>query len=162
MNKLSVVLILLVVLIYIRFNLKYNEETEIVQVRPSQLTPALLYERNPIVLEGSVVSTKEIVKKSMRYLYIYSNNVKKDATEKVEVNRSRFAVIQPAEGEAIINIINPKYKGEEDYPVLPIKLRTTQALVLPMYWMFYNERPINIAYVHDTFSTFYHTFKSII
>ncbi len=161
MNKLLIILTILLFVIYTRYNLKYNPFTEILQIKPGQLTPAILMEKNPIIIENGFINPNDTIETSMKYLYLYFNKGQKEPSNKLSTNQAKYALIY---GNGVtVEIVNPKYKNEENYPVLPIKLKHNQALILPMYWLYSNETSsIQIVYIHDMFSILYHTFKSIV
>jgi hypothetical protein len=160
MNKLLIVLIVLIVILVIRFNFKYNDYYEILQVYPSQLTPDILYEKHPVVVYNNSTDTPEqLVDKAMKYMFLYKITQHYEADKKKIHNvKSKYALLysnEPCE----VEIINPKYKSNEDYRSISIKLKKGNLLILPMFWKFKSEYGMECVYIHDLFSCFYHTVR---
>jgi hypothetical protein len=166
MNKFLIVLLVLVSILYIRFNLKYQDHYEILQVKPSKLTPDLLYEKNPIVIysdrvEGLSDSPEEIINKSMKYMYLYKYSNEYSPIDTIIENKAKYLFIS-AKTNCEVDIINPKYKSTENYECATIKLKVGNILVLPCFWKYKSTSTLNCVFVHDIFSTVYHTTSSIV
>ena len=152
MNKLFLILIVLVILLYIRYNLKYEDDYQILQLNPSKLTPELLGEKRPIIVYGCEDPPQVLIQKAFRYTYLYCTKQSLFA-EKIIKNTSKYAVIS-TDGECEIEIINPKY-NKTDYKSVVIQLKNTQFLILPIFWRFKSSITVNCIYVHDIFSSMY-------
>jgi hypothetical protein len=163
MNTLVVVLVCLAVVLYIRYNMKFQDKYEILQLPPSKLTPSILSERNPIVIQNAE-DVADIIKKSFKYTYMYKVEKVYDlpiAGKPLKVN-ARFAIVTPVAGssEGIdVEIINPKYKGD-DYQSVVVKMQQGQALVLPIFWRLKTETSVRCTFLHDMFSCFYQSIGS--
>lgn len=159
MNKLFVILLSLLIVLYIRFNFKYNKEYEIIQTSPSKITVDILNERNPIVVENLQDGLAVFVHSAFRYLYIHKKITSSVTHPKPVEVTSRFCVITPASDDTIlIDIINPKYNAD-DYRAVSIKLKTGNALILPIYWRFTCASDVNCVYLYDVFATVYSAIK---
>jgi hypothetical protein len=154
MNKLLLIVIGLIICIYIRYNLKYNDAYEILQAKPQQLTPKLLHERNPIVVE-SLGHMSETITASFKYLYLY----KKESIVPIQefiTNTSRYCVIQNNDAAPVeVELLNPKYKIGDNYQSVSIRLYAGNILVVPMYWRLRSTVPIGCVFLYDTFSAMY-------
>lgn len=153
MNKLLIVLLALVVLMYIRYNLKYNDEIEILQMLPAKLTPDILAEKNPIVLEGCRDPPSVLVRKAFAYMYLYTTKWTYTPGTLVK-NNARF-VVMTTEDETDIEIVNPKHTHKTDYKSVAIKLHKGEIFILPMYWRFKAEAPLECVSIHDIYSSVY-------
>jgi hypothetical protein len=159
MNKFLLVLLILLAIIYIRFHLKFQSEVEILQVRPSQLTPDILAERNPIILEYSNSNIQDILQKSFKYLFLYKITKTYSDDGNIHNNNAKYAILTVTNDADIveIDIINPKYKSKTDYKAVTIKIQPSYALILPMYWRFKTNGNIQCNYTYDIFSSIYQT-----
>lgn len=161
MNTLLFILIILIILLVLRFNLKYNEHYEILQVSPSKLTPSILHERNPVVIyNNSTDSPDVLVDKAMKYMFIYKTT-QHYQDDKIHQVQSRYALIFSNE-HTEIEIINPKYSNKDDYQSVSVKLQNSNLLILPMYWNFKSDKSFSCIYIHDIFSSIYHTVRLFI
>jgi hypothetical protein len=165
MNKLLIILLVLVAVLYIRFNLKYQDYYEILQVNPSKLTPDILYEKNPIIIyngtSAEADTPEQIINSSMKYMYSYKHQNEYIPQDKLIENKSRYLFIS-SKTPCEIEIVNPKFKNSEDYECVYIKLKVGNILVLPTFWKYKSTTPLDCIFVHDIFSTVYHTTTSII
>lgn len=158
MNKLLLTLIVLIIFLVLRFNLKYHDHYEILQVSPSQLTPSILNEKNPIVIYNNSTDTPEgLVDKAMKYMFLYKITQHYN-DEKVHHIKSKYALIY-SQMLNDIEIINPKYSNADDYQSVSVKLQQGNLIILPMYWRFKSSKPCECIYIHDIFSCFYHTLR---
>ena len=158
MNKLVVSLVVLMFLLYMRYNLKYSKDYEILQIKPSKLRPELLRELNPIIVERGTEDTQDIVRKALKYMYIYTRRQSYPHLEgKLVKNNARYAIVETKDDEtADLEIVNPKYnKTPEDYRSVVVRLKRKQIVIVPMFWRFGSNRPIECTYVHDVFSSTY-------
>lgn len=161
MNKLFIILIVLVIILYVRFNLKYNDYYEILQVKPGNLTPDVFNERKPIVIQNGNYTQQQIISSALRYMYINQYTITYEPNEKPIENKAKFLFIsvdKPCE----IEIINPKYKSIDDYESISVKLNTKNILVIPAFWKYKCQQKMTCTFVHDIFSLTYHTITNII
>lgn len=153
-KKLLFVCILLVAIIYVRYNSTYQKNYEIVQVYPSQLTPSILLEKNPVIVMGRPDMPVDEVISAFRYMYVSRTN--QTETTGGLVNNARYCLIT---GTTDIGIINPKYGASENYQSVDVKLKPGHVLILPMYWRFdAGQDTVKYTQLHDVFS---YVYKSI-
>ncbi len=136
-----VLIAVLVILLasYIWSNLKYNTVYQILQLKPEQLTHAVLAERNPIVVEGKHV--QDVLEGAMRSMYVSKKLRSIGESKMLYKNGARFAVFFHNEDtKAIIEILTPmhaKLKPEdEQYQSVSIVLDKNHMLILPLFWSF--------------------------
>lgn len=163
MNTLVLVLVVLCSVLYIRYNLKYQDTYEILQLSPSKLTPAILAERNPIVVQNAG-DMEDIVKKAFKYTYLYKVKKKCDTpnNDKPLKVKARFVILMPSDPDVSnyqVEIINPKYKGDS-YQSVVVKMKTDQALIIPVFWRYKTTEPTKCIFLHDMFSCFYQSVGS--
>lgn len=137
MRALVIILAILIIFAYIRHSMLYNDFYEILQTSPSGLTWELLREKNPIV-----VTANQPLDEAFRYLYIRKHAVPVTDTAVVQHNPARFCVIRPTGASCRVEIINPKYKNDENYQSVEVLLGTDKSLVLPQHWMYKNDSPV--------------------
>ena len=163
MNKLLIILIILVIVLYVRFNLKYSPNYEILQIYPSQITPELLNEKNPIVIETiEDKNVGDLITSALKYLYLYKLEYMYQPKELPVKNNAKYVFITTKSQNSDIEIINPKYKQSDNYKSVSVKLNPKQVLILPSYWRFKCDNNLNCVSVHDLFSSFYQTFATIL
>ena len=156
MNKLLIVLIILILLSYLRYNLKYRDEYEIIQLTPSKLTYDILNEKNPIVVDSDVGDVQGFVSKAFKYTYLYDSKRTIDSIDDIIDNNAKFVVLHTKEDNAI-EIMNPKYK-KNNYKSVVVKIKRNQLLILPMYWRFKSSKSVECIFLHDIFSCLYQAF----
>ena len=157
MRVLSVVLIVIIAFIYIRYNMVYNDHYEILQASPSALTWELLREKNPIVV---LVSNDQSLDGAFKYLYLTKSTSHVQPTHTVHLNKARFSVLRrPMTTEndnkpqtAKVEIINPKYKNDPNYTSVEVLLNTTKALILPQHWLYKANTDLFVESYHGFFS----------
>jgi hypothetical protein len=170
MNKLSFVLVILVIILYVRYNLKVSPQFELIQIHPSQLTPDLLNEKNPIVLvdTSNEEEPMDIIRKSLRYMYLYMMRVLRASESSLIIKNKAKCLFVFSSSEPIeIEVIHPKYT-DKDYVSVPIKLSKNQCLILPLFWKYKivyegkKEDNVNCVAVHDFFSCMYQTCSTLL
>ena len=159
MNNALWLVLLIILVIYIWHNLDARDSYEILQIKPNQLTSALLLEKNPIVIESN--DAKNIVE-TIGHTNINQQVVESGIATKV---KSRFAVIFHRRQNTKVNveIWTPKHwsidKDDPEYKSMIIVLNDKHMLILPMLWRFKvldkDVETVRVAYVHDLFSSIY-------
>lgn len=161
MSRVLILLVLVCIVLYVKYNLKYETSYEILQARPSQLTPDVFREKNPIVVPLPAGTTpSSLVKDALKYQHVYTTTarVAKDAAKR---NDAKYVVISGASA-CSVDIINPKFGASPNYQSVDIRLTPDKALILPMYWRFIpTTHAVDCIYVHDLFSAVYQTFATL-
>lgn len=156
------VIIVLIIIIYLKHNLHYVSQYEIVQAQPSQLTPSLFLEKNPIVVAiPKDTSVSDVIEKSMRYMYIYHNKQELQPTDEFIKNTCRYAFISTKEESIIAYLSNPK-EDNVKRPSISVKITPSYALIVPMFWYIKVSATCSIHRVYDVFSSVYQTVQSIL
>ena len=160
MNNVLVLVLVIILLMYTWRNLDARDVYEILQVKPPQLTAALLLEKNPIVVESN--DAKAIVQ-GLGYTNINQQVV--EGGEVVVKVKSRFAVIfHRRENEKVqVQIWTPKHwgmaKDDPEYKSMTIVLNDKHMLILPMLWRYQvldqNVKTMRVVNVNDLFSSMY-------
>lgn len=157
MNKLLVLLVTLIAIIYIRYNMKFNDQYEILQTSSDKMTPSLLFEKSPIVVDTYVENAGAFISSVFRYLHISTSQPYQ--TSGVKDSNAKYLVIS-APKDVVIDVVNPKYKGSSTPMYVSINLYKKQILVLPMYWTFTSSEEVEAVDVHDFFSLVYSKMQS--
>jgi hypothetical protein len=161
MNKLLLVLVILLVVIYTRYNLKYNDYYQILQTSLDKFHEQLLYEKNPLVITDIVYNQEDLLQTIFKYQYITYQKWSYNPDMKTKYNYAKFLLLY-SNDKTMIKIINPKYKNDDDpYSVL-VKLNPKQTLVIPPRWLFSSETMLNCISIHDTFSIIHQTLTNIL
>ena len=153
MKPLTIVLLVLVAFIYIKYNMSYTNHYEILQASPRSLTWDLLREKNPIV-----ITRNQNLDDAFKYLYITKQTVDLLPSDSPSTNKARFCVLrmmQNQKGASRIEIINPKYKNDKNYQSVEIILNDTKSLILPQHWMYKKDTHISCDSYHGWFSLLY-------
>lgn len=135
MNKLVIVLVLLIVVVYARYYLRANQEFQIIQASLTKVKPNHLFEKSPIVIEEPMVDPKLLLKTLFKYLYTF----KRIGTPKQNVliqNKCKYMIIWPTQREAEVQIMHPKEKNREKALHLDVKLKRNQCVILPLHWWY--------------------------
>jgi hypothetical protein len=138
-------------------NIKYNSEYQILQLKPAQLTDAIIEERNPIIVETNEIVNEVLMSDVLRNK---AKRVKKVKSNTQAKNDARLKVIYYNKDEkAMVEIINPKHshldKEDPQYQSMTIVLRKGHVLLLPFMWHFSSDRDLTSVDVHDWFSQMY-------
>lgn len=168
MNKFIIILIVLIIILYIRYNMKVSTTLEILQIQPGQLKLDLLNEKNPIVVQNVSDDLNVLVKKSLKYLYLYTISCHHHSheTDKIMTNLGRYMMIKNTSDTSFeIEIVHPTNKSKENYEFVSIIIHPTNVLILPMFWKYKwvtSREGKECIFVHDLFSSVYQTFSTIL
>lgn len=161
------VLLILLIVLYTKHSTRFATDYEIVQLFPFQLTPSILLERRPIVVAlGDDHDQKELISKSLKFMYMYQTEHIVNSSDKFKKNKARFAIFvsspekpQSNNTQNVIYISNPKEKSskDENMPSIAIAVPPKFCLILPMFWYYKNIETCHVHFVHDIFSSLYQT-----
>lgn len=156
------VLVLIILLCVYTYNIvmnsmKYNEEYQIIQLKPSQLDESIIEERNPIVIETTDMVNDVLMSPVIKDK---SKKVRKIEKDVQYVNKARLkAFSHKKDGSAMVEIITPKHakmdKKDEQYKSMSIILRKGHVLLLPCMWHFISDKTLTTVDIHDWQSTIY-------
>jgi hypothetical protein len=139
MHLVLIAVLVILLAAYIWSNLKYNTVYQILQLKPEQLTHAVLAERNPIVVEGKHV--QEVLEGAMRSMYASKKLHSFGSSQMLHKNGARFAVFfHNEDSKAILEILTPMHAqlkpDDEQYQSVSVVLDKNHILILPLFWSF--------------------------
>ena len=156
------VLVLIILLCVYTYNnvmnsMKYNEEYQILQLKPSQLNESIIQERNPIVIETTDMVNDVLLSPVIKEK---SKKIRKIEKDVPYVNKARVkAFSHKKDGSAVVEIITPKHakmdKKDEQYKSMSIILRKGHVLLLPCMWHFVSDKALTTVDIHDWQSMIY-------
>lgn len=165
MNKLLFCLLVLLVIVYIRYNLKYNDYYQILQTDLANFKEALLYEKNPLVITDMMYDQEDLLKTVFKYQFITASKWTYEPSMNNKYNYAKYLILYSKnenKSNVLVNIINPKYTNEKDPYKVAVKLNSKQTLIIPPKWMFHCDTELSCISVHDTFSLIHQTLANIV
>lgn len=154
MKVLTVIVILLILFVYIRFYTKPNVSIELIQPRIEQLAPQQLFEKSPIVLSERIASIDQLLKSTFKYMYL-SSTISEVNDSKWLQNRHRYIIIH-ADTSSTITIVHP-HKMNSPYndsytDAVAVKLESKQVLIIPYKWWYKVDGNCKLYKLHDILS----------
>lgn len=147
MNKLIIILIVLIVLVYAKYYMSPNPVFQILQTSISKTKPSLLFEKSPIIIEEPLVQCADLLPSLFRYLYIVKRSYKTTPNNVLQQNKCKYMIVSPLQEDAIVQIVHPKHSRllrqsttinntKHKIAFVDIKLKKNQCLILPLYWWY--------------------------
>jgi hypothetical protein len=188
MNKsLLISIIILIILIYLNYNLKYNNEFQLLQLSSNKITQNILYEKSPIVVQDNISNIIDFIHVILTYEYIFKNKVDYKSSNYVNKNLALYSLIYNSNSKPInVYISHPKnskkFKSNKlesfnyiisDYKVndvenindtqfVKITLKPKKLLVLPAYWLFYIDNNCQIYSLFGLYNILIALFKGLV
>lgn len=155
--------VILLLIIYVQYNLRLSETTELLQVSSNNLTGEVLHEKQAVIIEDRITDGNQFLKLVMAYDY-YSDTATEWKSNKVVFrNLSTYMIIHNRNEEEPINVFIAHGKHAKQFrwveavenrylmsdylvknkdninnaPFVGIKLNPKQMVIIPAYWMFY-------------------------
>jgi hypothetical protein len=137
-----------------QMNMKFNTEYQILQLKPSQLTDAIIEERNPIIVETSDMVNDVLMSDVLRNKQKRVGKVREQTLLK---NSAQLKALSYNKNDkAMVEIITPKHaqldREDPEYQSMTIVLRKGHVLLLPFMWHFSSDRDLTTVDIHDWFS----------
>lgn len=138
-HNLYVILLVIMAIVYVRYNLRRVEQYEILQVTSGKLTPDILEERKPVVVQKGAKIVEDVICIAMRYLYLYKTPAR-EATpcSFVWVNAKYSVIFTPPDVDAPVEleILHSRYKNDANYQSVAVALNAGCFLILPCFWAY--------------------------
>lgn len=133
------IIIVACIALYTYSYLRVPRITQILQTSITTLTPQLLFEKQPIVIEEGVVDSHALLGTVFKYL-AFGKPVIQVATSGVSLQQTqhRYTILTCAQGGEV-DIFHPKYTAfikTSKAQFITIKLAPHQPLILPKHWWF--------------------------
>ena len=144
MRAFFLIIVVLCVILYVQYYLKYSAQYEILQVGLDKFQLDMLYEKVPIVIYDRVYDISDLLKTIFAYSYMFQKMIEVDAG-RVHKNAHKYLVLT-SEDPVIIRLINPKYKKEvktdlnqSNVQFVSVKLKSNQGLIVPALWYYHTD-----------------------
>ena len=169
MKSLIVFIILLILLIYVKYDLKYNKNTQLLQFTSDKITQDILFEKSPIIIEDKINNILDFIHTVISNEYFYKNNINFTDTNKINKNLATYMIIHNNNNNPInVYISNPNNKDKfrfiksngNNYSIsnyvindinninntqfINIILHPKQSIILPKHWLFIINKPCKI------------------
>jgi hypothetical protein len=165
------ILIILTIIIYCQYYCTYKPNFKITQTYLDKININVLQEKYPIVIYDQVIEPKELLKSLFAYSYSISKDIPILFNNKVFINLSKYLIIYNQISDVNIQVIHPRYRkmikffnnnnfitSIEDFDKLQqieyvtIKLKKNQIIILPQFWLYTSDLPIQAIILQDTIS----------
>lgn len=169
MKLLITFIVLLIIIIYIKYDLKYNKNTQLLQFTSDKITQDILFEKSPIIIEDKINNMLDFIHTVISNEYFHKNNIKFDDIFKINKNLSTYMIIHNNNNTPInVYISNPSNKNKfrfiksnsnnysisnynitninniNDTQFINIILHPKQSIILPKQWLFIIDKPTQL------------------
>jgi hypothetical protein len=128
----------LILFIYIRFYTNVTTNIKIVQLALAELTPAILNQKNPIVIDDKIVNPISLLHTVFKYLFVskHIKNIEDGDANVFRQNKARFLILYSNKDDNSIDIANPRFVKDntKEPPFVEIKLHANMCMILPFKW----------------------------
>jgi hypothetical protein len=138
-HKLVLIMIILIAFIYLRYYVGVVNTIKILQAPVSELTPSLLMQRFPIVIEDRIVNPLSLLQTVFKWQYLYKRvTTMESSSEAYRRNDARYLLLFSNREGASIEIANPKKRasGVEELPFVELLLHENMCAVIPFGWLY--------------------------
>lgn len=186
MKILIVFIIILIISIYINYDLKYNDNFQIVQLSSNKINQDILYEKYPIIIEDKINDMDDFINVVMPYEKIYKNkfiynkknNVNQNLTNYLLIHNSNITPIEVyishprnankfnwsssnSNNYNISNYIVNNFNNINEIQFVKIILKPKQTIILPKFWLFTINGKVTLYSLFGFINYFVSTYKSI-
>ena len=169
MKSLIIFIFVLILIIYIKYDLKYNKKTELLQFTSDKITQDILFEKSPIIIEDKINNILDFIGSVISNEFFHKNNIKFNDIYKINKNLSTYMIIHNNNKDIInVYISNPNNKNKfrfiksnsnsysisnytinninniNDVPFIKIILYPKQSIILPKQWLFIIDKPVEL------------------
>ena len=169
MKLLITFIVLLIIIIYIKYDLKYNKNTQLLQFTSDKITQDILFEKSPIIIEDKINNMLDFIHTVISNEYFHKNNIKFNDIFKINKNLSTYMIIHNNNSAPInVYISNPSNKNKfrfiksnsnnysisnykitninniNDTQFINIILHPKQSIILPKQWLFIIDKPTQL------------------
>ena len=135
-RKLVFIIMCLIIFIYVRFFTSVATSMKIVQLPLIDLTPSVLMQKNPIIIDERIVNPMHLLHANFKYLYIYKKIKTFEENNIYKQNTSRFFIICSKVDDNIVDIVHPKFWNGDEPHFIEIRLHANMCMVLPYKWWY--------------------------
>jgi hypothetical protein len=139
---LVIIVIALCVLTYIYLYTRVPNDTRtIIQVDLEQLTPALLQEKQPIVINDKIINASSLLNTVFKYSYLLSNESIIDPTPSFNQSKNKYTLLTSIFWDAMIDIADPSNTDPNNIKFISVKLNRNRVMILPALWYYRSQTP---------------------
>jgi hypothetical protein len=143
-HQLILVVIVLIAIVYLRYFVSVNPEFDLLQVPVSKLTPSLLFEKSPVLIEDRTVHPNALAETAFKWLYVKRkvdavyNATMPQNNNTYTIAMSRYTLLYADQDACIVRLAHPSFKNKKgDYTKLvDIRLAQNQTLIVPRGWAY--------------------------
>lgn len=151
MDKLYLVLIILVIMVYLKYYLAASNDFQIIQASITKVNPKHLFEKQPIIIDEPLVNTSSLTKTLFKYLYTFKREKNTIPSNVILQNKYKYMILSPqAHASSTVYIAHPKHSMliknalqkptmTHVKPLIAIKLKKNQCMILPLHWWYKTE-----------------------
>jgi hypothetical protein len=186
MKILIIFIIILVISIYINYDLKYNEKFQIIQLSSNKINQDILYEKNPIIIEDKISDIDDFINVVMPYEKIYKNKFIYNKKNNINKNLTNYLLIYNSNNISVdiyishprnMNKFNWSSSNSNNYNIssykvndfnninntqfVKITLKPKQTIILPKFWLFTINEKLTLCCLFGFINYFVSTYKSI-
>ena len=186
MRILIVFIIILLISIYISFDLKINNNFQIIQLSSNKINQDILYEKNPILIQDNINDIEDFINVIMPYEKIYTNKFLHSNKYSINQNLSNYLLIYNSNNTPIdVYIAHPRNKNKfnwsntnannylisnytvktfdniNDVKFVKFVLRPKQTIILPKFWLFIVNGKLTLYNLFGFLNYFMATYSSI-
>ena len=146
-------LAILVIIMYVYYYKNYKKDVVILQTYLDQADINLLYEKYPVVIYDQIIDPRQLLKTLFQYSYMFQTDEVIDPDTTI-VSKSKFTLVWysgKVQEDLILKVICPG-SPENSQADISIKLKKQQVVILPAYWRFKSDMPLNCIRLDDLLS----------
>jgi hypothetical protein len=139
------IFLFLVILIYVKYSLSYNDTSTIVRKFLDQVNSDDVFMKLPILLQDKIVSPLQLMNTVFNYLYIYRENVKVKSNIWVRC-RAKYTIVYNNGATCLIKLLHPTKKHEEQ-----LYIQQNNCIILPSWWYYQcNTDKVDVINLYDS------------
>lgn len=108
----------------------------IIQLDVNKLTPSILLEKQPIIINQSIINVSTLLSTVFAYNYMMSDEKFLDSTGNFVKALSKYTIITSPFWNANIDISDPNNQDPIKKRFITIKLKRHQVMILPPLWFY--------------------------
>ncbi len=184
MNKLLIIIIILLSVIYIKYYVKTVTKIEIIQLSLNNINYKILNERNPIYMSEKIIDINQVINTNFKHLYSlkFEND---DFNKNIKMNLAKYCIFHnTSETDKEIHIFNPNESKNVSFKNtkanikyltsnntvddvdkienVKIILKPYNALCIPYRWLFICDKKVKNMYLFDITNIIVSKFNGIV
>ena len=164
-RRFLILAILTCCILYMNAYMCYKPDINIIQTRLSNIDFDILSEKYPIVIYDRILKPQDLVETLFKYSYIQQKNKIITFNDNAILNLSKYLILFNPILDVDLNIIHPKYKIKfskglysrdkfndfgKEIVYFTIKLKKDQVCILPAFWIYFCNFPLQSISLYDT------------